>query len=205
MLINHHFSFNSSSASSRATTLCSKVLRITAGSNAALGKGFIMMGGNGSFVVTGSDASFIHNRSITATPGTYAITGTTATLGSSRKLTASGTTYSVTGSDSSFIYNRVMPADLATYAITGEVASLELERRLASGSGTYEISGTDATLDYQAGITLSAEAGQFLIAGTSTRVTFDHIPLVEGREYYIDSNGDYYIVLSQEAGLLERV
>lgn len=86
-----------------------------------------LVGGSGTYNITGTDATLAKGLPIVADSGSYAITGTAAGL--SVELNAAVGSYSLTGTD----------------------ASLETGYQLDVDSGVYSLSGQDATLVHSGG------------------------------------------------------
>lgn len=188
----------------RRLTASSGSVAIT-GTDASFRKSINFIAESGAFSVAGTNANLEYNRRLVADSGVFDITGTNASLESSREVFAESGSVAISGTSASLTVHRRMTANSGSYSILGTAVALELARRLLADSGTVEITGTDATLDYQQGYFLNAESGSIVITGTPTRITFDVIPTIQGRSYYIDSNGSVYWVISENIGLVEKV
>lgn len=178
----------------------------------------------GSFTVTGTDATFVYNHNLTADTGSitasgtaanllynrlvtaattsYAVTGTAATLLGTYILPANAASYTITGTPASLVTTKVLTADTTSYAITGTSANFVVTRTMPASEGSYVVTGTDATLTYNTGaLTLSAASGSFTITGKAATLYIPRPP----RNYYIDTNGNVYWVISQTAGIIEKI
>lgn len=195
---------NATLTATRRLTASSGSVTVT-GTDASFRKSINFNAEAGAITLTGTSASLEYNRRLVADTGVFTLTGTDASLESSKEVFAESGTVTITGTDATLSVHRKMVADSGSYSILGTAVTFELARRLLADSGTVEITGTDATLDYQQGYFLNAESGSVVITGTPTRITFDVIPTIQGRNYYIDSNGSVYWVISENIGLVEKV
>lgn len=133
--------------------------------------------GGGGFGFTGSlsnvdDAS---GTTITADPGSMAITGTAATLKATRKIAAAADSVALTGTAANLTYSPVIPstytitASAGSMAITGTAASFRFNHALAAASGSMAITGTDAALTSAGAISLGAHGVDFQVYGHASR------------------------------------
>jgi hypothetical protein len=127
----------------------------------------------GIYFVLGSDA--LADFEVTAEQGSYTITGQDATLLKTSILTAEYGTYTITGQDADFAVgatDRVMAADYGTYAFTGQDATLAPAYKLSAEHGFYALQGQAASLVYAppASYNFPCESGTYTISGQSAEL-----------------------------------
>lgn len=131
-----------------------------------LDRTFTLTAEQGTYSLSGQDATLLGTFKVTADQGAYSITGQDATLGQTTiSLVAESGTYAITGQDATLIGPDLSsPAPLphlgllggfgvpsitgeqGAYSITGQDATLLVGRVLAADYGTYEILGVQAAL-----------------------------------------------------------
>ena len=174
------------------------------GTAASLRRSLKVVATSGAISNLGTLAGLVYNRRVTASSGLYLLTGTAANLKHLYTLSASSDLFSIIGTVANLELHHVLVADSGSNVITGQNALTNFNRKLTSDFGAISVTGTDVTLDYQQGYRLVAESGAVSITGYSTRVVFDVFPVVSGRSYYIDEDGNFYWVLSQSIGLIKK-
>lgn len=118
------------------------------------------------YFITGTDASFLKGRTVTAGPGTYTLTGTAAGLLFNRLITAAPGTYSLTGTAANLARGRTMTADPGAYTYTGTAANLrESAIAMPADPGSYALTGT--AVNFLKGRTIAADPGSYALTGTA--------------------------------------
>jgi hypothetical protein len=110
------------------------------------------------------------NYTLTADPGTTAVTGTAAALKWARKLAASAGTAVATGTAASLEWGREVTGAAGTAVITTVTAILRWFRKLFGAAGTAEVTGTDATLSRTR--VLTADPGAVEVTGTAATLAY---------------------------------
>lgn len=105
----------------------------------------------GSFSLTGTAATLLFHRRLTADAGAFAWTGTVATLFRRFPLAADSGSFLWTGTIATLLYHRRLTCETGSYAWSGSPASLLRNFRLTASSGSYIWTGSDATLNYIGG------------------------------------------------------
>ena len=135
------------------------------GSNATLLHNYVISASAGSYTVTGSDATLLHHYVLAADAGSVVVSGATASLLASRPLSCSSGAYTVTGSDATFLHNKAIQAASGSVTISGSNASLLYNRIMPVDSGAYTISGANAT--FVVGKIMDADAGSYTVTGSN--------------------------------------
>jgi hypothetical protein len=91
---------------------------------------------SGTYAISGTAATLLHNRVLNGDAGAYALTGTPATLLHNRVLNADPGAYALAGTDATFVYT---PSG-TVYTLNGD-------------PGSYSIAGADASFVYTSGYT----------------------------------------------------
>jgi hypothetical protein len=123
----------------------------------------------GSYAITGSPADLLYGRFVSADAGSYAITGVSADLLYSRFVSADAGAYALAGFGATLDFVRVLSADAGSYALTGFEATLFQGTLLEADAGAYSLAGFAASLDFNR--SLSADAGAYALAGFSTTLS----------------------------------
>lgn len=89
--------------------------------------------------------------SISADPGSYAITGSAATLVAGRILDALSGSYSISGADATLLADRLLSLDPGIYTIDGKPATILADRILNLEPGVYAIVGMLTVLELGGG------------------------------------------------------
>jgi hypothetical protein len=110
--------------------------------------GYTLTCDSGSYAITGTAMSPLHDKILGIEAGSYAITGTAASLLKDSELTLDSGTYTLTGTASGLIHNKKLVLGAGTYTITGTAATLLHNKVLTIGAGSYIITGKDVTLTY---------------------------------------------------------
>ena len=131
----------------------------------AAGGAFTLTADPGSFAITGTAASLEFGRRLDAAAGSFAVTGTAASLEKGFEVAADPGAYTITGTAATLQRTARLSADSGAFSITGTAASLEKGFELAADPGAFAISGTAAT--FRVGHRLAADAGSFAISGTA--------------------------------------
>lgn len=116
------------------------------------------------------NASAASGYTLTADSGSFVLSGTAASLIADRSLDAESSSYTLSGTDADLLLGRTLTADSGTFNLSGTDASLLISRLLDSASGTFTLSGTDAGLTYtptSGAYTLVAESGAYTFTGTA--------------------------------------
>lgn len=133
----------------------------------------------GSYALSGAATTLTVNRPLSASPGSYSISGAAATLKVNRPLTASAGAYTISGSAATLKVNRALTAAPGAYTISGAAASLPVGRSLTAAPGSYTLSGAPATLTYHPGsstaYTLTASPGSYTITGAAVGFGSAHV------------------------------
>jgi hypothetical protein len=118
--------------------------------------------------------------SITAQPGSYAVSGQSSTITRSRLITASAGAYTYTGQTATISYTPAgaytLTAQAGAYAVTGQSATLERSRVLNASAGSYLITGRSATITYSgapapgglSGVYFDVLSGRLLVLRSGT-------------------------------------
>jgi len=146
----------------------------------------------GSYALTGTAASLLFNRLVEAVPGSYALTGTATNLYRNRLITAVAGVYTYTGTAANLRESGiVMSADPATYSLTGTAANFLKGRTAAADPGIYALTGTAVT--FLRSVAMPAAAGSYSLTGTAAN-------LARGRSLAADPGT--YALTGTAAGLL---
>jgi hypothetical protein len=128
----------------------------------------------GAYNILGSDA--LADFEITSEQGTYTITGQDASLLVGHKLTAEQGTYTITGQDAGGSIggaSRTMAADYGIYNLSGQDAALLKKYPLTAEQGFYAWLGQQATFSFGTIVTYSmpAEQGTYSLTGQDVTLT----------------------------------
>lgn len=88
---------------------------------------------------------------LTADPGSYSLTGTAATFRHNRVIDAEAGSFTLTGTDASLLHHKVLTAGGGSFTLSGTAATLiytEVNRTLECEPGVFTLTGTAATLCY---------------------------------------------------------
>lgn len=119
----------------------------------------------GTFALTGTDAALKAARTVSAVSGSFAFTGSAATTDKGDRVQAASGTFTITGSAASFRRTYVLGATTGSVAISGTAVTFKRGLVFPAGTGTYAITGTAATL--RRGLRVPALAASFVITGTA--------------------------------------
>lgn len=170
-----------------------------------------------SYAVTGTAATIVSTRVLSADPGSYAITGASTTLSKGYFVSADPGTYAVTGSDATLVSTRVLSADPAVYTVTGQAATLARGLFLSADPGSYAVTGSDATLvstrvistdpgvyavtgsdaTLARGLFLTADPGSYAVSGVAAEL----VHTVVGA-YTLDCQPGSYVLTGTAASLV---
>jgi hypothetical protein len=137
---------------------------------AASGSTYTLECDAGSYAITGTAMTPLHDKIVVAGVGTYAITGTAMSPLHGRKVSAGVGAYEITGIEASLLHDRVIACETGSIDITGTEAGLLLARKIAAAMGTYGITGTAMTPKHNK--KLSAGAGSYIIDGTAVTLEY---------------------------------
>ncbi len=178
-------------------------------SDVTIGGGYSLDADAGTYLITGSNISLLHNRVLTAESGVYSLTGSDINLSINRVLNAESGNYTVNGSDIDLSVNRVITAESGSYniigadiemsisselailaeaghyEITGSDIDLIVNRVLNAESGSYNITGGDIDLTVVADKILNAESGNYNITGSDIELKIDRVLNAESGSYSI--------------------
>ncbi len=110
--------------------------------------GYSLSADPGTYAVTGLAAGVLAAHLISAVAGSYALTGSDATLKAGFKIAADAGSYALTGSAATPKAGYKLAADAGSYALTGSAASLLGGFKVAANAGSYALTGSDASLLY---------------------------------------------------------
>jgi hypothetical protein len=127
----------------------------------------------GSFALTGVAASPLAGRMVDAQPGSFALTGIAATLVRGFNLSVDPGAFALTGVDASFQVERAISADPGAFNVTGVAASLEAGRVLSADPGAYVLTGVLAEL--VKGYVIDASPGSFVVTGNAASLIADRV------------------------------
>jgi hypothetical protein len=141
-------------------------------------------GVKGMLAIAFKPASGAVANSLTADPGSYAITGAATTLPVNRPLTASPGAYNLTGVDTSLPIGRVLTANPGAYIVTGDLVDLPIGRVMILNLGSYSVVGADI----QAAVNrlLSASPGTYTVSGSPVTLQGPAPPPVSTRPRLIN-------------------
>lgn len=139
---------------------------------AAGGGTFTLTAEPGSVAVTGTAATLAYNRHVIAQAGSVAITGTAATLAHNRRLSAEAAAVAITGTDATLTHNTTttftLTAESGAFTITGTAATLAYNRHLIAEPGSVAITGSPITLR----LIINGTPGSFVITPTDATLTY---------------------------------
>ncbi len=151
-------------------------------SDVTIGGGYTLDADAGTYLITGSDISLLHNRVLTAESGSYNIIGADIEMSISSELAilAEAGHYEITGSDIDLIVNRVLNAESGSYNITGGDIDLTVvaDKIINAESGNYNITGSDIELKIDR--VLNAESGSYSIIGSDVELIWSGQPIAKG-------------------------
>jgi len=155
------------------------------------GHAYSLTANPGSGALTGTAATLEVGRVLGATAGSFTESGTAATLWRSRILTAAGATSALAGTAATLEVGRVLGAAAGSFVEAGSAATLTVGRVLSAEAGSFALAGTAATLQH--GAVLVADPGSFALAGSAAA-------LLVGRR--LDASGATVALDGSAAGLL---
>ena len=122
-----------------------------------------------SFALTGSDATIISGRVISASPASYALTGNDATVLAGRAINAQPASFVEMASDAGTLADRLINAQAASFVLSGSALSLLAGRFLSADPASYALSGISADLSFTGvgAFVLTADVASYAITGSS--------------------------------------
>jgi len=162
----------------------------------------------GSVAITGTDVALRRGLKVSADPGSVAVTGTNATLTLGKVLSAESGAVAVTGTDATLATGRRISCDPGAVASSGVDANLLVGRRMAADVGAFALTGVDASLAI--GRRLVADAGAVAITGVDANLvkTGSHILTAEAGAFALagaDASLLYGRRLTADAGAVDVV
>ncbi len=85
---------------------------------------------------------------LTADPGSFALTGNAATFKRALRMSAAPGAFGLTGNDANLIKGVTMPAATGAFALTGNDVSFKRSLRMSAATGAFTLTGNAATLSY---------------------------------------------------------
>lgn len=143
------------------------------------------------------------NYTLTASPGSFAITGTAAALKYNRVLPASPGSFAVSGTAASLKRGYSLQAASGSVSVSGTAASLKLGRVLQAGSGSVAVTGTSATLSVSSNKTLQADSGVFAVTGSAATLKISRVLPASAGSVQVNGTAaslKYNRILSAEPG-----
>lgn len=143
------------------------------------GSTYTLTAGPGSYALTGQSANLLESRVVTAAQGSYSLTGQTAglTYSVASALTATQGSYTLTGS--SALVDTSMNADFGSYTLTGQPATLTFtplnNYTLVAAQGSYALTGQASNLLENR--VLVATQGQYNLIGIFAILTWSGAPV----------------------------
>jgi hypothetical protein len=145
----------------------------------------------GSYTETGTAATLTKTIPLAADSGAFTLTGTAATLTQTTILAAESGSYTETGTAATLTVGYYLECSSGSYAETGTAAGLSKGHPLACASGSYTLTGTAAGL--LEGHRLGADSGAYTETGTAATLTVGH---------YLSAGSGSYTLTGQDAGLV---
>lgn len=144
------------------------------GQAATLKHGWKLISVAGSYVVTGNDAALTKTgiKILVADSSSYSMNGQSTSLLHAWKATVGVGSYSINGSAANLRLARKMAAAAGSYSVNGINANLVKGKRVAMAAGAYAVTGFDVTLLLKHNVTLSTDAGIYLISGQPVTLTY---------------------------------
>ena len=167
----------------------------------AAGGAATLVAASGSYNLVGTPAQLLRDYSLTAAPGTYAVTGNSVGLLLVTALAATSGSYAVTGAAASLLRDLKLAADSGAYTVAGSSASFLLHSVLAAESGSYASAGFDVSLGQDSSISLSS--GSYILIGTGANLLTALILALGSGTYAVtgsDANLATEALVSAESG-----
>lgn len=129
--------------------------------------------------------------SLTADPGSVALTGTAASLVAGRRLTADAGAIAVTGTNAGLVgpSTYTLAANAGSFAITGTSNSFARTRVLTADAGALALAGTDATLLRSGGIEIGAHGKVVQLYGAGSNPASVTLTTTNGSTFLIFIGG----------------
>jgi hypothetical protein len=124
----------------------------------------------GALSLTGTNASLLASRILSAEAGAFALSGTDAGLFADRILSAEAGTIILSGTDAGLQYNRIMGCDAGALVLSGVDIGLFANRVLSADAGALILTGTDIAFVY--GRILVCDGGVLLLTGIDANLWF---------------------------------
>lgn len=144
----------------------------------------------GSYTITGGDASFLYNQSLSGNAGSYAVTGQNAGFQYDQVLQGNAGAYTLTGQDAGLDYDQLLNCEAGSYELTGNNCTFLYDQTIYAGAFSFIWSGQQAGLNKHS--VLNAEAGSYAITGGAATLT---------RQLVIHANAGHYTYTGQDAEL----
>lgn len=142
--------------------------RIYVGTGAAAA--YTLTAAPGSFALTGQAATLTTQRLLTAAQASFTLTGNAATITTQRSITAAQASFTLTGSAAGLTAQRLLTAAQASFTLTGNAAALNHGYALTAATGTFTLTGNAAGLTAQR--LLTAAHGAFTLTGQDAALTY---------------------------------
>lgn len=152
---------------------------------------------NGSFTLTGQDATPKATRVVAGENGSFTFTGQEVTLEYLVSLTLSAAygQFTLSGQDVNTLYSKLVSASLAEFTLTGQTALFKYSKSLDAGYGGYSFTGRSANL--LKALKVAAERGSFDLTGQNATLVYTPV----GGYTIVASQGTFSLA-GQSAGLL---
>lgn len=113
------------------------------------------------------------NYTLTASPGSYALTGQDANLRAARSISAISGSYALTGQSANLVYTLApvaysITADPGSYVLTGQAVNLTSALILTAAGGSYSLTGQTANLT--AARSIVASPGSYSLTGQAANL-----------------------------------
>lgn len=152
-----------------------------------------------SYTLTGSAATFVFGRRLSADAGSYAVTGSTTGLTQSTKILVTETDFDInhyfySGFTAVLSRGYALSANPGAYNTSGRSANLGEAQRLDVDAGSYAVTGSTATFTHARG--LFAESGSYSVLGFTATLTE-----AVTATYSLSLDAGAYTVTGSDAGL----
>ena len=144
------------------------------GGNATLSFGKQLTASAGSYSLTGYATSFVVGKALSGNAGSYAITGNAATFATGKNLNVDAGSYAITGGSASFAHNLTLTAGTFAFTLAGQAADLQVTSGFRCSPGAYALSGNAAAFVRE--LELTAQGGAFALTGNNATLQTGNIP-----------------------------
>lgn len=126
---------------------------------------------NGSYSITGGDASLLYSQAIQSQAGAYTLTGNDATLDYDQLLNCEAGSFTLTGNSATFVYDQTIYAGAFSFNWTGQQAGLIKASKLNAQAGAYTL--TDNAASLRRTYKFNCEAGNYVLLGKTAELNYN--------------------------------